>query len=299
MNRKSASVSLTFSLALFMILSKVIRIVLAQGSPLFEYPVLERFRFEYFVWDIFELVVWVPALIAGALLIRKKNIAGNLVVLGVSSVIVFQWSAVLFGMINYWTIALIFYIALAGAVMISNWRDLPVLAPMPSTPFSFYLNSGILALVLLVTSVYLGGQMYARLIAGGPGLAPEVFTTQPYLDYADASLNEPLIFLVAVVPLAIVGIYNLPKRNKIGYRTALSANVFLVGFLVAKIMTGPVSQALEIEGTDVIAVIKTVLALVLIAVMVFLTRKLAADHELIRNVISDDFHTGADGYKSK
>ena len=86
MKRKTAAASLTFSLAIFMFLSKIARLIID-----YPYPVLERFRLEYFVWDIFELVVWVPALIAASFLIHRKKTPGNLIALGISSVIVFQW----------------------------------------------------------------------------------------------------------------------------------------------------------------------------------------------------------------
>jgi len=294
MKLKSAAAPLTLNLAIFIFVSKIVRIFID-----YPYPVLERFRLEYFVWDIFELVVWVPALIAAAVLIYRSKTAGNLIALGISSVIVFEWSAVMFGMVNFWSPVIVLYVALAGATMISNWRDLPLLAPMPSAPFSFLFNSGVLTVVLIAISAYMGLEVYGRLAGGVPGLDPELLTTQSYLDYADASLNEPIIFFVAVMPLVLVGVYNLPKRNKLGYRTSLTANVFMIGFITAKIMTGPMRQLVEFYSIEMISIFKLVIGLFLMGLLVVMTRKLAKDHELIRNVISDDFNSGIDGFKVK
>ncbi|MCP4231352.1 MAG: hypothetical protein GY771_14555 [bacterium] len=292
MKLKSAAAPLTLSLAIFMFVSKLARLFID-----YPYPVLERFRLEYFVWDVFELVVWVPALIAAAFLIQRKKTLGNLIALGISSVLIFQWSAVMFGMVNFWSPVIVLYVALAGAAMISNWRDLPVLAPMPLAPFSFFLNSGILTLVLVAISAYMGLEVYGRLAGGAPGLNPELLTTQAYLDYADASLNEPIIFFVAVMPLMLVGIYNLPKRNKLGYRTSLAANVFSIGFIIAKIMTGPGRQLIEYSSVELVSIVKTVVGLLLIALLVAMTRKLAVDHELIYDVKSDDYHVDLDDFR--
>lgn len=294
MKLKSAAAPLTMSLAIYMFVSKIARLFID-----YPYPVLERFRLEYFVWDIFELVVWVPALIAASFLIYRKKTAGNLIALGISSVIVFQWAAAMFGMVNLWTPVIVLYVALAGAAMISNWRDLPVLAPMPSAPFSFFFNSGILTVVLVAMTAYMGLEVYGRLTGGVPGMDPELLTTQAYLDYADASLNEPIIFFVAVLPLMLVGIHNLPKRNKLGYRTSLAANVFAIGFIIAKIMTGPMRQLVEFSSIEFISIIKLVLGILLIGLLVVMTRKLASDHEVIRKTISDDFHADIDGFKAK
>ncbi len=176
---------------------------------------------------------------------------------------------------------------------------MPVLAPMPTTPFSFFLNSGILTLVLIAMSAYMGLEVYGRIAGGAPGVDPEILSTQAYLDYADASLNEPIIFFVAVLPLMLVAILNLPKRNKMGYRTSLSANVFAVGFIVAKIMTGPVEQLVVYSSIEFISIIKLVLGILLIGLLIIMTRKLAADHEVIRKTISDDFSVDIDGFTAK
>jgi hypothetical protein len=294
MKRKSAAAPLTLSLAIFMFASKITRLLVD-----YPYPVLERFRLEYSVLDIFELVVWVPALIAASFLVRRGKPGGNLIALGISSVIIFQWSAVMFGMVNFWSPVIVLYVALAGAAMISNWRDLPVLAPMPSAPFSFFLNSGILTLVLIMISTYMGLEIYGRLTGGVPGLDPELLTTQSYLDYADASLNEPIIFFVAAMPLMLVGIYNLPKRNKLGYRTSLAANVFAIGLIIAKIMTGPMRQLVEYSSIELISIFKLVIGLLFIGLLVIMTRKLAVEYELIYDVKSDDYSVDIEDFRAK
>ena len=69
MRYKAVAAPLTISLAIFMFVSKIARLFID-----YPYPVLERFRLEYYVWDVFELVVWVPALIAASFLIARMAV---------------------------------------------------------------------------------------------------------------------------------------------------------------------------------------------------------------------------------